>query len=91
MKKRKKLWSGEVTRKSNKLKLESGVFTWKDPARIARSLRRSAGESPRRKGPPLRSAMSVLNFYINRAGKNLPPERLRILGQAKKELRKRFQ
>ena len=91
MKKRKKLWSGEVTRKSNKLKLATGIFTWKDPVRIARSLKRSAGESPRRTGTPLRSAMSMLNFYINRAGKNLPPERVRILGQAKNELRKRFQ
>jgi hypothetical protein len=61
-----KYWSAEVTRSSNALQLESGVFTWKDPAR---SLKRSADASTRRKGTPYQSAMSMLNFYVNRAGK----------------------
>jgi hypothetical protein len=56
------LWSGRVTKESNALDLEEGVFTWKDPARIAASLKRSAEESSRRKGTPLQSAMSMLNF-----------------------------
>jgi hypothetical protein len=83
-------WSAEVTRKSNALDLEPGVFTWDDPKRIALSLKRSADESPRRKGTPLQSAMSMLNFYLNRAGKNLPPERKAVLDEAKKELRDLF-
>ncbi len=88
--KRKKYWSGGVTRQSNTLDLERGVFTWKDPRRIARSLERSAKASTRRKGRPLQSAMSMLNFYINRAGKNLPSSRHRVLEEAKEELRKLF-
>ncbi len=88
--KRKKYWSGGVTRQSNTLDLERGVFTWKDPRRIARSLERSAKASTRRKGRPLQSAMSMLNFYINRAGKNLPSSRHRDLEEAKEELRKLF-
>ena len=83
-------WSGRVTRESNALDLEGGVFTWKDPKRIARSLKRSAEESHRRKAEPYRSALSMLIFYINRAGKNLPASRLRTLEQAKVELRKQF-
>jgi hypothetical protein len=90
MKKTAKKWSGRVTRESNALDLEPDVFTWKDPSRIAASLKRSAERSPRRKGTPFQSAMSMLNFYVNRAGKNLPKERLRILREAKKELRRRF-
>jgi len=86
--KSKKYWSGEVTRKSNALDLERGVFTWDSPRRIAESLARSAEESLRRKRPPFQSAMSMLNFYINRAGKNLPRYRLEILEQAKTELRR---
>ena len=88
--KRKKYWSAEVTRRSNALDLERGVFTWKDPRRIARSLERSAKASTRRKGTPLQSAMSMLNFYINRAGKTLPASRRRVLEEAKEELRKLF-
>lgn len=80
-------WSGEVSRSSNALDLEEGVFTWTDPARIARSLRRSAEASRRRKSPPFRSAMSMLVFYINRAGSNLDSRQRRILEQAKNELR----
>jgi len=83
----KKYWSGEVTRRSNALDLKRGVFTWDDPRRIALSLKRSADESDRRKGTSYQSAMSMLNFYINRAGKNLPPRRRKILEQAKTELR----
>jgi hypothetical protein len=75
---------------SNALDLDRGVFTWKDPKRIARSLRRSAQHSKRRKADPYRSALSMLTFYINRAGKNLPATRRRILKQAKDELRRQF-
>jgi hypothetical protein len=88
--KRKTYWSGKVTRQSNSLDLEPGVFTWKDPRRIARSLERSAKASTRRKGTPLQSAMSMLNFYINRAGKKLPAPRRLVLAKAKEELRKLF-
>ncbi len=80
-------WSDRVTRESNALDLEQGVFTWDDPKRIARSLMRSAEASTRRKASPFRSAMSMLVFYINRAGKNLDEGQLRILEQAKDELR----
>lgn len=83
-------WSNEVTRKSDALDLESGVFTWDDPERIALSLKRSAEESERRKAAPYPSAMSMLNFYMNRAGRNLPENRKRVLLRAKEELRKAF-
>jgi len=83
-------WSGRVTRESNALDLEEGVFTWDDPKRIAASLKRSAECSSRRKSPPFRSAMSMLVFYINRAGKNLDRNQLRILEQAKEELRRLY-
>jgi len=89
-KKSKKYWSGGVTRKSNALDLEYGVFTWNDPKKIAKSLKRSAEQSDRRKGTAYQSAMSMLNFYINRAGKNLPSARRKILEQAKTELRNLF-
>lgn len=80
-------WSGRVTRESNALDLEEGVFTWTDPGKIALSLKQSADNSTRRKAPPFRSAMSMLVFYINRAGRNLDRDRLSILEQAKEELR----
>lgn len=83
-------WSGRVTRESHAMDLESGVFTWKDPARIARSLKRSAQESTHLKIAPYRSAMSMLSFYINRAGANLPASQKRILTKAKTELKKQF-
>lgn len=83
-------WSGRVTRESNALDLEDGVFTFDDPRKIALSLKRSADESARRKTDPFRSAMSMLNFYINRAGKNLPASRRKVLDKAKDELRKLF-
>ncbi len=83
-------WSNRVTKESNALDLESGVFTWNDPKRIAASLGRSALESRRRKAEPYRSALSMLVFYINRAGKNLPAGRRRTLERAKTELRRQF-
>lgn len=83
-------WSQAVTEKSNALDLESGVFTWDDPKRIARSLKRSAMSSTRRKTGPYQSAMSMLNLYINRAGKNLPTKQRKVLEQAKLELRQAF-
>jgi hypothetical protein len=86
----KKNWSGYVTKHSIALDLEEGVFTWDDPKKIAESLKNSAKRSIRRKAPPFQSAMSMLNFYINRAGKNLKPERKRILEKAKVELRKLY-
>ena len=83
-------WSGKVTRESHALDLEEGVFTWKDPKKIARSLKRSAEASTRRKAEPFRSAMSMLVFYINRAGKNLPEKQKAVLQQARDELRKLY-
>lgn len=83
-------WSNRVTRESRALDLEEGVFTWKNPRRIARSLQQSAEESTHRKSSPFRSAMSMLVFYINRAGKNLDPDQKIILEQAKEELRKLY-
>ena len=85
-----KNWSGKVTRESNALDLEEGVFTWHEPKKIALSLKRSADCSNRRKSPPFRSAMSMLVFYINRAGSNLPPDQKAVLEQAKDELRKLY-
>jgi hypothetical protein len=79
-----------VTERSNALDLDPGVFTWEDPRRIARSLKRSAQASRRRKASPYQSAMSMLNFYLNRAGKNLSVRRKRVLEQAKVELRVAF-
>jgi hypothetical protein len=83
-------WSARVTRESDALDLERGVFTKRDPKRIAASLKRSAERSRRRKADPYRSALSMLTFYINRAGKNLPASRRRTLQRAKGELRKQF-
>ncbi len=87
---KRKYWSGEVTRHSDALDLKSRVFTWRDPKRIARSLKQSAERSKRRKAGPLQSAMSMLNFYLNRGGRNLPAERKRVLERAKTELRRLF-
>jgi len=83
-------WSAKVTRESDALDLEEGVFTWKDPKKIALSLKQSADSSRRRKSAPFRSAMSMLVFYINRAGKNLSDDQKIILQQAKDELRKLY-
>ncbi len=82
-----KRWSQAVTAKSNALDLDHGVFALKSPAAIAKSLKRSADRSKRRKSTPYQSAMSMLNFYINRAGKNLPKQRLHLLEKAKNDLR----
>ena len=83
-------WSAKVTRESDALDLEEGVFTWNDPKKIALSLKQSADTSTRRKSAPFRSAMSMLVFYINRAGTNLNDDQKNILQQAKKELRKLY-
>jgi len=80
-------WTREVTQTSNALDLEPGVFALQDPKRIARSLKRSAERSRRRKAPPFRSAMSMLVFYINRAGGNLSGTQRRRLEAAKDALR----
>jgi Protein of unknown function (DUF3175) len=85
-----KRWSQRVTRESDALDLSKGVFTWRDPKRIAASLKRSAQRSRRRKAEPYRSALSMLTFYINRAGKNLPASRRKTLMRAKDELRHQF-
>ncbi|MHB1219211.1 MAG: DUF3175 domain-containing protein [Alphaproteobacteria bacterium] len=83
-------WSGAVTELSDALTLKKRVFAARSPARIAASLKRSAERSRRRKSSPFRSAMSMLTFYINRAGKNLPAGRKRVLEETKQELRRQF-
>jgi hypothetical protein len=85
-----KKWSHKVTKGSDALDLEKGVFSWNDPKKIAVSLKRSAEQSSRRKGSPRQSAMSMLNFYINRAGQNLSASRRRVLEDAKDELKQLF-
>jgi len=86
----KRRWSGKVTRESKALDLARDVFTWDNAKRIARSLKTSAERSTRRKADPFRSAMSMLVFYINRAGKNLEERRRMVLEHAKEELRAQF-
>ena len=88
MKKKASPWSKRVAETSNALDLEVGVFTQSDPKRIALSLKHSAETSKRRKGTPYQSAMSMLNFYINRAGRNLPARQKKVLQEAKGELKK---
>ena len=83
-------WSHDVSERSNALDLEPNVFTKDSPRDIAASLKRSAEQSSRRKSDPYRSAMSMLTFYINRAGRNLPPQRREKLEAAKDELRALF-
>lgn len=83
-------WSSRVTRESDALDLQRRVFTWRDPKRIARSLKRSAEHSTRRKAQPYQSAMSMLTFYLNRGGRNLSAERRRVLTRAKDELRRLY-
>jgi len=80
-------WSQRVTRESHALQLEAGVFTWADPGAIARSLAASAEASTQRRTTPFRSAMSMLNFYLNRAGRALPAAQRAQLEAAKDELR----
>jgi hypothetical protein len=86
----KRRWSADVTEHSDALDLEEDVFKSSDPKTIARSLKRSAEASQRRKSDPYRSAMSMLTFYINRAGKNLSAARKRKLEAAKDALRQMF-
>ena len=86
----KRTWSHQVTRRSDALDLDKGVFSQRSPRAIAASLKRSAERSRRRKSEPFRSAMSMLVFYVNRAGKKLPATRRRKLEQAKVELRRLF-
>ena len=83
-------WSHRVMETSDALDLEPAVFTWKDPRRIARSLKHSAEASTRRKAGPFQSAMSMLNFHINRGGTNIAARQKRVLEQAKVELRRQF-
>ena len=85
-----KRWSQRVTETSDALDLEARVFASKSPRSVAASLKRSADRSRRRKGTPFQSAMSMLNFYINRAGRNLPAGRKRLLNDAKDELRRLY-
>ena len=87
---KKSQWSDRVTRDSHALVLEDGVFTWTNPREIAESLQRSAEASTARKSTPFRSAMSMLVFYINRAGSQLDDDQKRVLEQAKVELRKLY-
>jgi hypothetical protein len=86
----KEKWSQDVTEHSDALDLEKSVFTKDDPKEIAKSLKRSAEHSKRRKGTPLQSAMGMLTFYINRAGDNLGKKQLKTLEDAKDELRALF-
>lgn len=83
-------WSAKVMRKSDALDLESGVFTKRSPRQIAISLKHSAEASHRRKASPFQSAMSMLNFHINRGGSGLTAERRKVLNSAKDELRRLF-
>lgn len=83
-------WSKRVSETSDALDLKGGVFTLRDPKKIAASLKRSAERSKRRKANPYRSALSTLTFYINRAGKNLPASRRKVLDRAKDELKEQF-
>jgi hypothetical protein len=85
-----KKWSGKVTEESNALDLEKDIFKSGDPDKIAASLKHSAEESHRRKGTPFQSAMSMLNFYENRAGRNLSKRQRTPLEKAKNKLRKLF-
>ncbi|SEG01081.1 DUF3175 domain-containing protein [Nitrosomonas ureae] len=83
-------WSQQITETSNALDLEPGVFTWNDPRKIALSLKHSADSSQRRKAAPFASAMAMLNFYINRAGKDLSLQQRDVLEKAKDELRELY-
>ncbi len=82
-KKNQRKWSQQITDTSRALILEKGVFTWNDPKKIAKSLKKSALKSTTRKGSPFQSAMSMLNFYINRAGKNIDPNQKKFLKNQK--------
>ena len=83
-------WSQHVTETSNALDIEQGTFALDDPKKIARALYADAEKSHRRKSAPYRSAMSMLTFYINRAGKQLSPQRRKVLEDAKTVLREKY-
>ncbi len=85
-----KNWSSKITGESDSLDLEEGVFTFKDPKKVALSLKSSAEKSKIKKAGAFQSAMSMLNFYINRAGSNLDPKQKKVLEKSKTELRKVF-
>ncbi|CAB3965969.1 hypothetical protein BCO9919_02062 [Burkholderia cenocepacia] len=85
-----KRWSADVTQNSDALDIEPNIFKSDDPAAIAASLKHSAEHSRRRHGSPFQSAMSMLNFYVNRAGRNLPKTRRATLERAKRKLREAF-
>jgi hypothetical protein len=85
-----KKWSGKVTATSNAMDLEEGIFKSKDPAEIARSVKKSAEKSRRKKAGPFQSAMSMINFYENRGGKNISSTQKKVLDNAKDELRNLF-
>lgn len=87
---KKKKWSQDVTNKSDAMDLKNGIFKEKSPTKIAASLKRSAEQSHRRKATPFRSAMSMLTFYVNRAGGQLPKSQKAVLEKAKAALRKSF-
>ena len=89
-KKKARKWSAKVTKESDALSLEEGIFKSKDPDKIAASLKKSAEQSDRRKASPFQSAMSMLNFYENRAGGNLSKRQRAPLEKAKNKLRKLF-
>ena len=86
----KKKWSAEVTEHSDALDLKENIFESKDPKKIAESLKQSAEKSSRKKSSPFRSAMSMLTFYVNRAGKNLDADQKKVLEEAKDKLREAF-
>ena len=90
-KSKKRSWSANVAKHRNALDLKKGVFTFRDPKKVAESLMESSKHSHRRKGTPFQSAMSMLNFYINRVGKKLPGTQKGILEEAKSELRFLFE
>jgi hypothetical protein len=83
-------WSRKVNETSDAMDLQQNVFKGNDPKKIAQSLKRSASRSKRKKAGPFQSAMSMLNFYINRGGKNLSASKKKVLNQSKEELRKLF-
>jgi len=85
-----KKWSAKVTRTSDAMDLKKEIFKERNPRKIARSVKRSAEKSKRRKAKPYQSAMSMVNFYINRAGKNLSPTKKKRLEKVKDELRDLF-
>jgi hypothetical protein len=89
-KKSAKKWSKQVTEHSHALETEKNIFSSDDPEKIAKSLKQSAIKSKQKKGTPLQSAMSMLNFYINRGGKNISKEHKKVLEKAKEKLRELF-